>query len=272
MQNQGEWMGEENRRYRGALAPHRVVGLCRAERSCPWGCSGIPLSSPDGTSPEGLRWLASPSPSKKETSNSLPASVVRQGRDKWKTNPWSTNYWGLLSLNKGCNGWISRAKCTLHTNCIIAPFWKLLSSATHHKVAGDTKTGGMAKAPPWQAQILKIILCPVAKTQLRHGMKKKNKEIEGLYYPQTVQSIFLRITESYWKSQGKDPSNYFSSLGFILLEMPCEKRKHEAPWGCGREHLPEPNTDKNMKGTKWVWVGNFSLQIWSNSVIYTVWI
>lgn len=81
-------------------------------------------------------------------------------------------------------------------------------------------------------------------------MKKKNKEIEGLYYPQTVQSIFLRITESYWKSQGKDPSNYSSFLGFVLLEMPREKGKHEAPWGCGREHLPEPNTDKNMKGEK----------------------
>lgn len=29
MQNQGGWMGEENRRDRGPLVPDRVMGLCR---------------------------------------------------------------------------------------------------------------------------------------------------------------------------------------------------------------------------------------------------
>lgn len=67
----------------------------------------------------------------------LPLSAVRfwrQQKHKWKINPWSTNYLRVLLLfNKCCNGWISNAKRTLHTNCMITPFWKLLSSATHQQ-------------------------------------------------------------------------------------------------------------------------------------------
>lgn len=44
------------------------------------------------------------------------------------------------------------------------------------KVAGDTRARGMAKASPWQAQILTIMLCPAAKTQLRCRIKKKKKD------------------------------------------------------------------------------------------------
>lgn len=39
--------------------------------------------------------------------------------------------------------------------------------------------------------------------------------------------------------------------------MLCEKGKCEAHWGCVREHVPEPNADKNMKGKKVALGGKF---------------
>lgn len=93
---------------------------------------------PEGGSPQRTGWLASPLPSKKRPIISLPSSVVRfwrHRRDKWKINPWSTNYLRtpLLVFNKCCNGGISHAKCPLDKNCMIRPFQKLLSSATHQQ-------------------------------------------------------------------------------------------------------------------------------------------
>lgn len=222
----------------GPPVPHRVVGLCgsprepTSERSsyCGWTWNPTALTLKGHPHNErGDRLLHYHR--KERPIISLPSSAVRfwsQRRDKWKINPWSTNYLRvpLLLFNKCCNGWISHAKCTLHTNCMITPFWKLLSSATHQQGGWKRHYGrncggsSPASSTPENNGVFS------SQEANSHMTLERKKEKNTTCFSRNCANALLSITELHWKSQGKDPLNDLSiSLGFIPLEVPREQAK-----------------------------------------------
>lgn len=168
----------------------------------------------------------------------LPSRMVRlqrQQRDKGKINPWSTGYLrALLLFNKCCNGWISNAKCTLQTNCMIAPFWKLLSSTTHQQGACN----------PLQ----QLLLCHLDFWKEHRGQQPRNQGTHGTwkkrmrnaqhnkssasctshYYQISLESSGRRSLRCFQHSAGFYSSGYNGWGGRHAVHMPG--RKWELVW------------------------------------------